>query len=629
MTRPPAKNNSIRETLVFTPSDTAYPLINDSILGSTAEPAPAVLRTADLQDVVQYGRGQTSGQTNRWGGWLTKTDELNRTTERQYDERNNITLDVMPDGDCVTFTYDEYGNRLSKRQFEAAQCDADSRNVSNTPSQDRVYTYESTFNYLKTETDPRGNTTTYIYDYEEGVGTAGNLIRVILPPVANEFGVTVTPTLSYTYNEWNLLETETDARGSVTRYIYTTGDTEETSTGNTPLFKPNTSPVPGYLTQIIQDDGGLDLTITYRDFDGAGNPGTIIPPGGVNTQTVTYDDMNRVLTVTDAEGKVVSYVYDGRGDRISQTVDYTADGTTGRNVVTLFSYDDDNQLVFESTAADGLVVQTQYLYDINRKLARQIDSRGHTTDYIYDDADQLIHQTDPAGHIITRTYGLDGQLETETDADGYVTRYIYDGLDRLTSRIVDDGGLNQTTHYQYDLNNNVVVMTDTIGVATCHDYDSHNRRVATIQDCGGLNLRTQTAYDVNGNPVYKTDERGVITAVIYDALNRPILTRIDDGGLNLENSITYNAAGNRASESDERGIITSYFYDDLNRQTRACEDSSGLNLCTTVTYDRLNNRTTNTDPNGITILTNYNAFSQPVEVTADADGLQATNPLQL
>ncbi len=618
------QNTTIRETLVFTPSDTAYPLINESILGTTAVPAPAVPVSADLQDKVDFGRGQTSGQTNQWGKWLSTTDPISRTTTREYDEQNNLTRDQLPDGDCVTYTYDSNGNRLTRQYFAADYCLGNARIMENSnSSQDWTYTYEPRFNQLKTETDPLGNVTTYIYDYEEGVGTAGNLIRTILPPVANEVGLVVTPTVAYTYNALNLLETETDARGSTTRYIYTTGSDDEASTGTSPLFQADSTPFPGLLTQVIQDDNGINLTTTYRDFDAAGNPRTIIMPGQVNTQTLTYDEMNRVLTITDAEGKVVKFAYDGRGNRLSQTVDYTEDGITGRNVVTQFSYDDDDTLLFESTDADGLVVQTRYFYDINRKLARQIDGRGHITNYIYDDADQLIQIIDPAGHTISRTYTLDGQLETEIDADGYTTRYHYDELRRLTSRTVDEGGLNQTTHYEYDTNNNITSMTDPIGVKTCYEYDSHNRQTAKTQDCGGLNLRTEYAYDLNSNLIYVTDERGIVTHTEYDALNRPTLTRLDDGGLNLSNRTYYDSAGNIDYTSDERGIITRFEYDNLNRLTQECGDSAGLNLCTNVTYDRLNNPQTVTDPKGITTQTHYNAFSQPLEEIADAAGLQA------
>ena len=98
----------------FTPSDTAYQLINDSPLGEPDNPAPAVPTSDELLDGVQYGRGTRTGQTNKWGAWLTETDGVGRTTTYERDDANNLTRQTYPDGDCVEYSYDENGNRLTE-----------------------------------------------------------------------------------------------------------------------------------------------------------------------------------------------------------------------------------------------------------------------------------------------------------------------------------------------------------------------------------------------------------------------------------------------------------------------------------------------------------------------------------
>ena len=482
-----------------------------------------------------------------------------------------------------------------------------------------LYTYESSFNQLKTKTDPLGRTTTYIYDYEEEAGSAGKRIRIDYPLVANELGQVVLPTIQYTYNAWGLLATETDALGTVTQYIYTQGTADEAAGGANPLFASGVTPVPGLLTQVVEDAGGENLTTSFRDFDAAGYPGTTVAPGEHLTTTYAYDNMNRILSATNTDNVVTTYAYDGRGNLIHQVLD-----ESGRHVAIDYTYNDQDQVLSERIVDDGLTVQTTYAYDINNRLTRVRDGLGNETVYRYDAADQLIQIVDPTGEVASSTYTLDGQIERITDADGYITGYIYDGLGRRIQEIQDEGGLGLTTHYVYDLNDNLKVITGTTGVATCYDYDSHNRLTTERFDCGALHLSHTYAYDVNGNLVYETDSHGIITYRQFDPLNRLTLARTDDGGLNLTTTYLYDPAGNLYQEIDERGVISEYHYDTLNRLVESCADRLGLNLCTSFTYDSLHNRQTMTDPKGITTLTAYNAFGLLTQRVQDVGGLQAT-----
>jgi RHS repeat-associated protein len=610
----------IQQVRTFTPSDTGYDLVNERTeVGSPVNPIAPVPISTELVNRVEYGRGERYGLTNKWGSWLDETDGEGRTTTYERDARNNLTRVEYGDGDCVEYTYDEMGNRLSERRMEGEVCQN-----GGPAALEMGYTYEERFNQIKTDTDAAGHTTTYVYDYEEGVGEAGNLIRIEYPQVDDGTGNIVTPMVHYTYNEWGLLETERDARNMVTRYVYTQGTSDEAYGGANARFLPGVTPVPGLLTQVIEDEGGANLVTLYRDFDGAGNSGRRIGPDGRETTILTYDPMNRLLTETDALGIVTQYVYDGRGNLIRQVVDYTPDGSTGRNVVSDFTYNAHDQLESERTTDGPLAVSTQYTYDINRQLAVQQDGRGSTTIHLYDEADQLVNSVDPAGRVMTYTYALDGRLERLMDADGYVTHYEYDGYGRLITETVDEGGLNLRTVYTYDLNDNITRLTHPDQTVTCYEYDSHNRRTAQVRDCGGLNLRSEYHYDVNDNLVYETDPRGVVTAYEYDNLNRLRLIRQDDGGLNLETEYVYDTAGNLAQIIDERGVITGFSYDDLNRLEQTCQDVSGLNLCTSYNYDRLNNQETVTDPEGVTTRTVYNAFGLPTQVIEDDGGLNAT-----
>ncbi|MCP4363077.1 MAG: RHS repeat protein, partial [Chloroflexi bacterium] len=507
------QTTSASETRTFAPSDTAFPLINNSPVGTPLAPAPAVPTTTQLVDSISYGRGSISGLTNRWGNWVERTDASGRTTTYERDRANNVYGLELNGGDCMDASYDNRGNLTSVARIDGAECDQ----FNPTNAQRVHYTYEERFNKIKSSTDAYGNTTVYTYDYEENLTQIGNLIRIEYPVITDENGLLVTPTQSYAYNALGFVETETDARGTVTRYVYTQGTPDEAASGANPLFAPGVSPVPGLLTQIIENDGGLGptetLTTTYKEFDALGNSQTVIAPGGLNVTLFLYDNIGRVISQTNAAGITTLSEYNETGNLTRRVTDYTPDGISGRNIVTAFVYDADGRLLQEYTIANGVVAQTSYEYDINGNLAAQTDARGNITRFRYDDANRLVNVIDPAGATITYTHDLNGRVETITDTDGYVNRTVYDSLGRVSAQIRDEVGLSLTTSYTYNLNNNLETTTAPDGTVTCYEYDALNRQTAQVQDCGpgGLNLRTETIYDVNGNPVYTIDERGIVT----------------------------------------------------------------------------------------------------------------------
>ena len=70
----------LREVRTITPSDTSYPLLNSRAPGTPDSPGLAVPRSVNLVDRIEFGRGEISGRTDRWGFWASQTDGLDRTT---------------------------------------------------------------------------------------------------------------------------------------------------------------------------------------------------------------------------------------------------------------------------------------------------------------------------------------------------------------------------------------------------------------------------------------------------------------------------------------------------------------------------------------------------------------------
>lgn len=614
------------EVRAYTPSDTGYPLINASSQGSSATPAPAVPLSADLLEVIAYGRGGRSGLTDRWGGWLRETDGEGNTLLFTRSATGQATRVTYPDGSCADYAYDAFGRVLHQSLKSSAQCALPENLQTLAEAETWSYTYEPRFGKVKTAVDPMGHLTTYVYDYELGRGQAGLLLRLELPSVSDELGQPADPVITYAYNAWGQVEAMTNTLGTVTRYVYTQGTPDEASNGSNPLFAPGVTPLPGLLTQVIQDAGGENLTAIYKDFDAAGQVGRTIQPGGRENTTYVYDLFGHVLQATDALGVSTRYGYDGRGNLVRKIVDYTPDGAGGRNLVTEYAYNAEGKLVYQRTAGDGLVQERFYGYDLNGQRAFESDGAGHTTFYGYDNADRQVSITDPAGYTTRQTYTPDGRLERRIDANGVVTRYTYDAAGRVSEYVQDENGHPLVTTSTYDRNGNTLSTTGPGGEKACYQYDARNRLVAATRDCGPghLNLATTYRYNLGGQLVYQTDPRGVTTYTQRDALGRVTLVRRDQGGLNLEAHTTYDAAGKPFEITDERGVVTRMAYDPLNRLSQRCVDPSGLNLCTSYQYDSLGNQTLVTDPGGIVTRQVYNAFGKPVTLLRDVGGLNVT-----
>jgi YD repeat-containing protein len=101
-------------------------------------------------------------------------------------------------------------------------------------------------------------------------------------------------------------------------------------------------------------------------------------------------------------------------------------------------------------------------------------------------------------------------LDSITDAEGYVTRTIYDAFGRVQQRIQDEGGLNLTATYTYDLNNNLETVTDERGIVTEFNYDDLNRVESSCGDTNGLNLcTTYCAIQLSRSQVHELWKTGI------------------------------------------------------------------------------------------------------------------------
>ena len=497
-------------------------------------------------------------------------------------------------------------------------------------------------------TDPRGNTTEYLYD------GLGRLQQVTQP--ADQDGHH--PITTYTYDAAGRVLTMVDPLGNATgatasdhttSYAYDLlGRVTSRTLPDPDVSGPLTAPVITYQYNVegdrdtVTDPRGnvSGATVSWHTtttvYDRFGRVDQVIQPSpdGVAAQlttTYTYNRLGQVLTVTNALGATMSYGYDDLGRQTSVTTP-DPDGTNS-----------------QYTAAT-----TTYAYDAAGNVLQTTDALGNVTAYTYDARNRRIDVTlpdpDGTGSLTSGTIAYDydarGNLTSLTDPLNHTTVYAYNDLNQRTSITTPDpDGTNSaytaaTTAYTYDQNGNLLTVTDPLGNVTEYTYDALNRQLSvTTPDPDGTNSAytaavTAYAYDLNGNVLSVTDPAGQVTSYLYDNLNRRIQQTLPDpdGTGSQYAAVTtwaYDENNNLIAVTDPLGNApggtpadhtTTYAFDNLNRlvsETLPDPDGTGsLSVpVTTYTYDAVGNRLTLTDPVSNTTTWAYDLLNRVISET--------------
>ena len=234
-----------------------------------------------------------------------------------------------------------------------------------------------------------------------------------------------------------------------------------------------------------------------------------------------------------------------------------------------------------------------------RKSMIVIDTEGtklREETYTYGDEDSS-STFDLAGFMVEKRVVAYANLSGQSWEQDLVTKYLPDSRGRIWKEIVDPNGLELTTEYTYDSNNNRVAVKDPRGNITRYTYDSLNRLVKVTYPTAGTDAGDREAfvrylYDARGNLACEIDEEGRYTLHQHDDLSRKVRTIRDMDGLGLptlppesepqvlaENNrgsataddlvteFSYNAVNSLESTTDPRGYVTRNFYDAIQRVT--------------------------------------------------------------
>jgi RHS repeat-associated protein len=526
---------------------------------------------------------------NRFGSPLTVTNQLGQTWTSLYDGLNRLITATAPEGNSATMVYNSL-NLVTRTTAAPKPGSALSNIVTN-------FTWDPTWNKIKTAVDALSNTTTFNYD-----ATTGNLLNIQPPLVGG-----VTPETSLTYNGRGQVLTVTDPTSIVTQLNYD-ATTEK-------------------LTSVVRDygTGRLNLT-TNLGYDSVGNCNSVQDPRG-NTATAQFDNQRR-LTQTTAPSPfsyISNLAYDNNGNRTQ------AQSQTGSPAnpwqTTIAAYTIDNKV---SSVTDPVGKISSVTFDTMRRLWKTTDALGRVVTRSYDNANRLYQVTDPATIICqTNLYSNNGLLASVEDANSNVTQYTRDGFDRPDKTIYPDSSFQEST--SYDANSNVLTVTLRSGNTITLTYDVLNRlstkapqgqatvtmgydlasRVTSVSvpvvagdpSTGNFQMFYDTAgrfykeeypdtttvvhqLDSNGNPTQTTYPDGYYINRVFDQLNR--LTDIKlDGATTSALNFQYDALSRRTLLTYENGVTTAYSVDNVNRLTDLTQNFIGSNVSFAYGFDNV------------------------------------------
>jgi RHS repeat-associated protein len=431
----------------------------------------------------------------------SRTDRNGNTIHIHYDSRQRLTSLEDAGGQMWSFGYDEEG-RLTHAQNPIDPPAQQKLNKLGYPiewSDPLGNTHRVTRDAMQRVTqsfDPLGRLTRYAYDKrgllvsatEQGTGTAkyerdalGNVTKITDPnggtwttsylksgrvqKMTDPLGKSLTfssydtrgrPAL-LTFADSSTCTLDYDAASHITHSTFSAGPTlvftyddlgrlasaDDAGPSNEVIFEYD---AVGRLTNCAQN--GHDFTATY---DAGGRLITISYLGGAFTVTYAYDSRDRLTSVTDSAGTLITLGYDDAGRLISQTRTPGLDGS--------YHYDAAGRLI---RILEGGIIDLDYTLNAASEVTKvdftapSIPSVSAGTQLLkFGKAGEITtpgHVYDPLGRLITaplgRTYEWDGASRL-TDASGVTL--AYNGLGDLITRTENGDTTRYYHHYALGL----------------------------------------------------------------------------------------------------------------------------------------------------------------------------------
>ena len=381
------------------------------------------------------------------------------------------------------------------------------------------------------------------------------------------------------YNAGGNVSRVTDSAGRMVRYGYESGILVSVmdEAGDEVRYEYN---YEGLLEKIIKPDDSR-ITIIYGETDAEGNAyvtATEDEEGNresfeyhrdekytVHTnhsgviEKIRYDDKHRTVKEEKADGSVITYEYDDKGNK-TRTIE--------NGLTTSYTYDGRGNCI-DIQYADGSRETFQYNARDQKTYAQDRD--GVTAEWIYDSAGRCVAVRKAGTLIWEGVYDSAGQLTSSREAGLGEKRYGYDANGFVSSVSIRENGMEFTERYTNDAIGRALRFEDAAGQVWTYEYGAK-----TVTEVTPLGLKKVYWYNNRKDLIAveeKDSERNEsrLTQLSYD--RRHLVKEVRDGARNVTR-YEYRADGKVISE--KRGAWEKrYEYDSAGRIAKIIQKKAG------------------------------------------------------
>jgi RHS repeat-associated protein len=495
-------------------NQTTYSYYANGQLQSVTDPMQKTVQFtydhSDVSSITDRLSNVTNTFTDGAGRTVTRTDALGNRTQFVYNSRNQVTQITDPKGGITSFTYDLNGNLLTT-------ADALNHVTSYTyDNMDRVLTrtdpllrqqsslYDLAGN-MSTHTDQKGQVTSFTYDALNRLQFVGYNTVVNGGTTSYDSTITYTydpggritqlldsasGTITKTYDDLNLISTETTAQGTLT-HAYDAAGRPATFTvgGQSPINYSYDN--ANRLTLMVQ--GASTIGFTY---DNASRRSSLTLPNGINI-AYSYDDASHLTSLSYYFGMnllgTVTYAYDRLG-RKSQM-----GGSFGRTLlpsaVTSAAYDVANELTNWNGLALSYDTNGNMLSDGVNSFAWNARNQVVSLNGVGLQYDALNRRTKNAAGT---SFLYDGSNAVqELSGTTVMANLVAGGVDEIFYRADSSG---TSTALRDDLGSMIALVNSTGSINTSYAYDPFGSTSASGQS--NANTLQYAGRENEGNGLY-------------------------------------------------------------------------------------------------------------------------------